>query len=324
MTPVIGVSYPALLSLGPATQAAQLAQIRAAGFTSVRIDADWSAIQPAGSTRFNWAAEDQAVTQIRAAGLDVLLVIDGCPDWAGHGGEWSAPRSPAAYATFAGQVAARYAPQGVHMFEVWNEPNIDIFWKPRPSPSAYTALLLAACPVIHHADPQAFVISAGLAPAATDGVNWNARDYLASMYAHGAKGHLDGPGIHPYCYPALPTVFEPWSAWEQMNMTRPSIRSVLTDAGDSIRQLWLTEFGAPDTGPDGVGAQGQADQIRQGIQLARTRPWIGGIWIYTWSDTGQAPIDGDNTFGLVTGDGGRKLAYAAAVEAISGPPDSSP
>jgi aryl-phospho-beta-D-glucosidase BglC (GH1 family) len=58
-------------------------------------------------------------------------------------------------------VAARYKPDGVTTFEIWNEPNNASFWQPRPNPAAYTADLIAAYAAIKKASPSAFVISGG-------------------------------------------------------------------------------------------------------------------------------------------------------------------
>ena len=138
------------------------------------------------------------------------------------------PASAAQFATFAGQVAARYAPLGAGTFEIWNEPNNAGFWSPKPNPAAYTADLKAAYAAIKRADRSAFVVSGGLAPEANDGTNINAITFLQDMYAHGAKGSFDAVSYHPYSYPALPDSFQSWSGWSQMSQTKP--KSVLRSA----------------------------------------------------------------------------------------------
>ena len=71
-----------------------------------------------------------------------------------------APADPGPFAQFAGAAAARYAPLGVHDWEIWNEPN-GAFWLPAPNPAAYVAWL-RVMPAIKAADPEATVISGGL------------------------------------------------------------------------------------------------------------------------------------------------------------------
>ena len=105
-------------------------------------------VQPRGPKKFDWTPIDQEVKSARAAGMSVDLVIDGCPPWAAlagtNGDACPQPASAAQYATWAAQVAARYAPQGVGIFEIWNEPNNAGFWPPKPNAAAYTADLVAA------------------------------------------------------------------------------------------------------------------------------------------------------------------------------------
>jgi polysaccharide biosynthesis protein PslG len=110
------------------------------------------------------------------------LVIDGCPPWAAvagtNGDPYSQPASPAQFATWAAEVAARYSSRGVRTFEIWNEPNIVQFWRPKPNPAAYSADLVAAYAAIKTVDPSAFIISGGLARAVTNGTDYTAIDFL--------------------------------------------------------------------------------------------------------------------------------------------------
>ena len=315
-----GLAIPTLVGEPAAVQASQLAAMKVAGFTSVRLDANWSWVQRFGPTKFDWTAMDQAVESARAAGMSVDLIIDGCPPWAAlagtSGDAHPQPASAAQYATWAAEVAARYAPQGVGMFEIWNEQNSAIFWQPNPNPAAYTADLVAAYSAIKRVDPSAFVISGGLAPEVTDGTNISPIDFLKAMYADGAKGSFDALGYHPYSFPALPNTYETWSAWSQMAQTNPSIRSVMNSNGDSGKSIWITEFGAPSSGPGGVGQAAQATALTQAIAYAKNKSWIGALYIYSWQDNGTDPTNDQDWFGLLTAAGSQKLAYTAVVDAI--------
>jgi hypothetical protein len=160
------------------------------------------------------------------------------------------------------------------MFEIWNEPNNEVFWQPDPNPAAYTADFVAAYRAIKAVDPSASVISTGLAPLATQGGNYNPIDFLKAMYADGARGNFDALGYHAYSYPALPDNYEPWSGWSQMAQASPSVRSVMTSHDDGAKPIWITEVGAPSGGPGGVGQEEQAVDLTshrhsQGTQLDR-------------------------------------------------------
>ena len=315
-----GIADPNLINETATLQASQLAAMKAIGISSVRLDANWDWVQYGGPQTFDWTQLDQVVKSVRAAGMSVDLIIDGCPPWAalaGTSGDASPqPASSAQYATWAAEVAARYAPQGVGTFEIWNEPNNAGFWQPKPNPAAYTADLKAAYASIKSVDPSAFVISGGLAPEVNDGTNINAVTFLQDMYADGAKGSFDAVGYHPYSYPARPNTYKSWSGWSQMAQTSPSIRSVMTSNGDSSKQIWITETGAPSAGPDGVGQAAEATALTQAIADAKATSWIGGLYIYSWQDQGTDSTNDQDWFGLMTAAGAPKLAYAAVAAAI--------
>jgi polysaccharide biosynthesis protein PslG len=315
--PIVGIADNSLLGAPAEEQATQFSAMKSAGIASVRVDADWSTVQPTGPSRFKWSALDQEVKSIRATGMSVDLIIDGCPPWASipaaRSAEFGQPRSAAEYAAWAAAVASRYRGMGVKYFEIWNEPNINQFWRPQPDPAAYTADLVAAYAAIKKEDPAAIVISGGLAPASDNGINYNAVTFVANMYADGAKGSFDYLGIHPYSYPLLPDNDDPDSAWSQMYKTNPSIRSVMTANGDGAKKIWITEFGAPSEGRAGLSPAAQGETITQALAAADKMDWIGAIYIYTWRD-GTSKSAG--SFGIKSADGSPKPAYYALLAAL--------
>jgi len=314
------VSVPDLIEQTPATQAAWLAGIKSLGLTSVRIGANWAWIQYGGPTSYDWAALDQEVAAVRAAGLSIDMIIIGAPPWAAVSSvaydSSPQPADPATFGAFAAAVAARYGPQGVRDYEIWNEPNNIAFWQPTPNPAAYTADLVASYHDIKAVDPSAVVITGGLAPEANDGTNINEVTFLQDMYADGAKGSFDAVGDHPYSYPALPDTYEPWSGWSQMSQTPVSIESVLAANGDSGKPLWLTEVGAPTGGPDNVGTAAQAEELTQAIANAKATSSIAGLYIFTYEDIGTDPSNDGDWFGLVAANGTPKPSYAAVAAAL--------
>ena len=311
-----GLSVPALVGEPLSQQQATLAKMSGIGLRWVRIEANWGVIQASGPSSFDWSALDQTVAAIDAAGMSADMVIDYAPSWAriasAVDNDYAQPASATAYATFAGQVAARYASQGVATYEIWNEPNLQAFWEPAPDPAFYTSMLKDAYAAIKASDPSSTVLSGGLAPAASDGVNINAIDFLTSMYTDGASGSFDDLGYHAYSYPALPDTYETWSGWSQMDQTSPSLRSVMTANGDGAKKIWITEAGAPSAGPDGVGTTAQADEVTQAIADAKASPWIGSLIFYTYEDAASGP----DYFGLIDSSGNPKPAWFAAAAAL--------
>jgi polysaccharide biosynthesis protein PslG len=318
--PTIGISIPALLTESPATQAAWLANVKSIGINSVRIGADWAWISYAGPGTYDWAQLDQEVSSIRAAGMSIDMVVMGTPSWAAVAGESGTdvaqPADPAQFGQFAAAVAQRYAPQGVQDFEIWNEPNNTVFWQPAPNPAAYVQLLQAADTDIKAVDPGATVITGGLAPEATQNGDINEVTFLQDMYADGAKGFFDAVGDHPYSYPALPDSYALWSGWSQMDATPASLVSTMVANGDGNKQIWATEVGAPTGGPDSVGTAGQAEELTQAIDNAKTSSWIGALYLYTYEDSGGSQATDEDWFGLLNADGSAKPSWSAVAAAI--------
>lgn len=316
---VFGVSDPDLVTQSSAVQVEQLQAMKAMGVTSVRLEANWYWGQPTGAGSFVWGSIDAAVASIQKVGLTADLIIDGCPPWAAVSGapntQYAQPASSAQFATWAGAVAARYGSKGVRYFEIWNEPNLAVFWQPKPDPAAYSADLKAAYAAIKAADSSAVVLSGGLAPAEDDGTNYDPRTFLQDMYTNGAGGSFDELGYHPYSYPDSPNTVASWSGWSMMNDTSPSIRSIMTANGDSGKKIWITEYGAPTSGPNSVGETSQSTDLVQAITQARKSTWIGSLYIYTWADLSTLPAT-ENGFGLLTEANSQKPAYGAVAAAL--------
>lgn len=311
---------PLWATKSPAVISSQLRGMKAAGINAVRFDANWRWTQPTGPTTFYWTLLDREVRLARAAGMTVDLIIDDCPAWDAIpnavGRTSPQPKSVQPYATFAAEVAKRYAPRGVKLFEIWNEPNDSKYWQPVANAAVYTKLLIAAYKAIKKVDRSAFIISGGLAPVPRGHGSYSPIGFLRAMYAHGAKGHFDALGNHPYSYPLLPNKYSASSWWSQMSRTRPSLRSVMAAHHDSGKRIWITEYGAPSAGPHGLGQKGQAAELSQAIRDSRTTSWIGAIFLYSWQDRGRNPRHNGDWFGVLTFGGHKKAAYWAVKAAI--------
>jgi hypothetical protein len=320
-----GSSYP---SLSESELSARFADMSKMGMTWVRFDVEWPNVQPDNSSQQHWNDYDKVVKAARAHNLKVLIILDYTPGWArvdGCDNTQCAPRDPNEFAAFASKAVKRYAPMGVQAWEVWNEPNNAVFWQPQVDAGAYTKLLQASFKAIKQADPNARVLTAGLAPMPSDGDNLSRRDFLQQMYNAGAKSHFDAVADHPYTFPRLPDEKSD-RAWAEMSNGTTSMRGIMVANGDADKKIWITEFGAPTGGPGDtatpengetiggvwqVNEALQANILKEAVRLYKSYDWVGPFFWYSYRDAGDSSDSSENFFGLQRYDGSRKPAYDA-------------
>ena len=206
----------------------------------------------------------------------------------------------------------------MHYWEIWNEPNNYNFWAPHTDCNAYATLLKAVYPAVKKADPDAVVVTGGLAPETTDSNNTSPTDFLNCVYKAGAGKDFDAVGDHPYSFPQSPSQVTT-GAWAQMSETTPSLRSIMVANGDSNKKIWITEFGTPTNGPDPhwyVSEAQESQMMSDAFGLYKT--YSGPFFWYTLEDGGPSTSTNENFFGLVRADGSTKPAYTTLKNLISG------
>jgi hypothetical protein len=281
----------------------------------IRFDLKWSAVEATRGT-FNWTIYDRLVAEARNRGLSIIATLTYSPSWARPAGATSnkfAPVNAADYANFARAAVARYAPRGVKHYEIWNEPNLSVFWQPAPDPAKYTELLIAANRAMKSADASVQVLAGALSPkgghddpqcgAGGTTVDINPLNFLERMYANGAKGSFDAVSHHPYTGGAGPTGTHRCNAWFEMAGSSPSILSILAANGDQGKKIWATEFGT-DLAWVGGSETAQASQISEAMRLWRSYSWAGGLMVYSY----HQDIEG---FNLVRSDWTQRPAWYA-------------
>jgi len=332
----IGLSYgDTLFGASPSLLAQTLNDAVAVGAGWIRVDLAWDDIQPTSSATFNWTPFDAIVQAASARNLQVLALLSYTPAWARPSdcttSDKCSPAVPAQFATFAAAAVTRYAPLGLHTWEVWNEPNITNFWQPAPNAAAYVALLQPTAAAIHAADPTATVISGGLAPAPTANGDISQLDFLSEFCAAGGPSLVNAIGYHPYSYPVPPGYYVGWNAWSQIAATPESFQSVLAGCGAGTKQVWLTEYGAPTNGP-GVGATTsnyeignspdhvsqplQAEMASDSVTLAGSSTFIGALFWYSYTDLGTDATNTEDWYGLRNFNGTQKPAWSSFQHAI--------
>lgn len=301
-TQQVGVADAYLYTLDQTQLVSQLNEIRSLGVTDLRIVVPWIYIQPTSSSTYNWAQMDNVINTAHSMGFNLTASITGNPVW--DGTPLIGAPNPTSYATFAAAVAQRYAGQ-VSAYEVLNEPNAVEFMAPA-DPAVYTAILKAAYSAIKAVQPSATVIAGVLASLTTvPGLSVAPDQFVAQMYAAGAKGFFDALSFHPYSYqlPFSAGVGIAGSPLEQVE----AMYALMVANGDAAKQIWATEYGNP-TQPGGVTQTQQAQMLQDFVTAWSKLSFAGPAFVYTAADLNSGFLLDENNLGLFTTSGLPKLA----------------
>ena len=268
MEPGIEIFFLGLDAAAAASQASQL------GVSWVKITLDWRDLELLEGS-INFAALDPVIEAFSNAGFSILATVTNTPDWARPDateralGENGPPSDLNDYVTFITQIAERY--QGrINAYQIWHEPNLRRSWV-EPSSQAATAntpdtgrlsstnyidLLSLSYPAIKAVDPDALVVTAGLAPTGLNDGGRNAIDdrvFLRELLRQGAAQFSDAIGVQPSGFanppdsrspeqgPGVATHFD--STRFFFLDTLEEYRAILVEGDAGNLPLWVTRFG---------------------------------------------------------------------------------
>lgn len=258
-----------------------LNRLQASGATMLRTDAYWRSLQPtnpgSAASGANTAVDatalgllDGVVNGAASRGIHVILMVAYTPLWArptyGASGDDKIPPTRDAsdygdYAWICWYLADRYGPKVT--IEVWNEPNISVFWKQpaatsltgeavdSPDVQCYSRMLAAATVAVktglvvgsgaHTPHPEVLVITGGTSPATGNGdsaTNYAPGNFLLGILIY-ANDSFDHIGHHPYIWEDLPTLAVSWNPMLQTS----DLYTIAALYGRGDAQVWATEVG---------------------------------------------------------------------------------
>jgi hypothetical protein len=235
----------------------------------------WNLIEPVEGRR-DWRRTDSVVEELRAAGIEPLLVVSGSPSWANgvpesmprH--EFHVPPRGAAleawlhdYTDFLAAAVRRYHDY-VRRWEIWNEPNLVQFWLPKPDPIEYRQVYETLRATILRVDPSAEVAVGGLGGlTATSAPSISGRKFLGRLTR--MRLPIEAVAIHPYSTNDHP----PWvHAPKENNFDDiERVHDQLVAAGERA-SIWVTEWGWSSAT---VGAGRQASYVKKSLEMLERR-----------------------------------------------------
>lgn len=257
---------------------------------TLRIPIYWSECEPAPG-EYDFTAVDREIGAAAAHGIWLQPFVYGTPAWLAA--EPARPplgvRARTAWAAFLHVLVRRYGRGGsfwrgrsrrrpVRLWQIWNEPNFVLFWRPWPRPAAYARLLRVSARAIRGADRRARIVLAGVAPV---NAGIDTAVFLRRLFRVAGIGRdFELAAIHPYSA-TLP----------QLEDQLRRVRRAMAGAGLARRPLLVTEIGVASWGtyPSAFvkGLDGQAGFLRAAYSrlLEMRRRWrIAGVDWFTWQD----------------------------------------
>lgn len=285
------------------------------GFGWVKQTISWRNVEGHNKGEYDWYRPDQIVQHTEDAGLKLLVRIDRHPLWSvlpylpdEEITENQPPYHYEDFGDFCGALAERYKGR-IAAYQVWNEPNLSREWGEKsPNPAEYTELLRVCYEAIKAHDPEAIVISAGLAPTGTQPPDaMPDTDFLQGMYDAGAAEYFDVLGVNAPGFKAPPTLSPEEGEKEEWGNGRwfvfrhvEDMREIMVQNGDGDKQVAILEMGwvlqqniHESYEWHGVTEEQQAEYLVGAYEYAKEnwQPWIGLMTTLYLADADWNPQD---------------------------------
>jgi polysaccharide biosynthesis protein PslG len=299
-------------------------QQHAVGVRLIRQVFDWSGIEKSPG-HYDFDLYDTFVRDAAAKGIAVLPVLHNPPPFYWRGSSqrpWCPPRQLSTMAEFARAAVRRYGPNGslwrqnpgapslpIRSWQIWNEPNLGIYWCNRPNPREYASMLRVVGKAIKSEDSGAKVVTAGLPDSKLKSA-MPLDKFISRLYKARGKRYFDTLAINGYA-----------TNNSQLSELLHRVRRHMNRKRDRRAGIWITEIGWGDGGPPhryNVGSAGQAERIANSFRLfgkLGRKLRLRGVVYYSWRDHQPYPPKYNDMWGLHTGlldvNGNPKPAYYA-------------
>jgi hypothetical protein len=282
-----------------------LRQMRAAGINSLRDELSWGGTERKRGEYGVSEQNDATFRQATELGVRPMLIFDYANGLYDDGDRPRSAEALEGYTRYA-EFLVKHFGADVRLYEVWNEYNIGIGmrepYRKGGSAEDYFSMLKHTYPRLKQLDPNITVIGG----ACTGG---GVRDgWLERTVELGALNYCGILSIHTYNYSrqGIERTPEGWHAWML------EVQAMLQKHNDGKEvPLLVTEMGWPTH-------VGKSNSTRPGLSasylgrlylLARTMPFMRGVWWYDYQDDGWEAEYNENNFGLVRPDLTPKPSY---------------
>ena len=294
----------------------EMEMLAAAGFKWIRNDLAWGGTEREKG-KYDFSAYDRLVATLEKYHMHAVFILDYGNRLYDDGQPPRSEEARAAFARWAMAVVSHFKGKGC-LWEMWNEPNISQFWKPKPNVEEYIALAKSTGQALRDAglinpgnsDKSANQVTtngttsgstAESKPSSDSSQIRNSTEafigpatseigfpFLEACFKAGLLDYWDAVSVHPYRQTAPETVEEDYRTIRQL------IRKYAPK--DKVIPVLSGEWGYSTAWKD-------FDEDRQAKYLARqfltniANDVPLSIW-YDWHDDGTDPKDGEHHFGI--------------------------
>ncbi|MCX7045333.1 MAG: cellulase family glycosylhydrolase [Candidatus Sumerlaeota bacterium] len=261
------------------------------GFKFIRMDFAWGGIERKKG-EYDFSGFDKLVAALEKRGIRALFILDYSNKLYEKESSVATEEGRQAFARYAAAGARQYKGKGI-LWEIWNEPNIPNFWKPKPDAEQYAKMAVAAARAVREADPETYI----LAPASST-IDLK---FMEACFKGGLLDTIDAVSVHPYRGGAPETV-----AAEYVKL-----RALIARYAPAQKQTMPIVSGEWGYSCTNISRDLQGKYLpRQYLaNLACGVPI--SIW-YDWRDDGTNPKDAEHNFGTVERGMNPKPAYLAS------------
>jgi hypothetical protein len=255
----------------------EIRMIADAGFRWVRMDFIWQDTERERG-QYDFSSYDRLLKQLDEFHLRALFILDYGNRLYTDGKSVRTPEARAAFARWAVAAARHFSGRGV-IWELFNEPNNQMFWPPQPNAEEYNALAQEVGRAFHSSVQNEQLIG----PAVDSGD----LKFLQACVDGPAHDSWSALSVHPYRQTNPETAAVAYAR----------LREMIGKTDARPLNIISSEWGYSSAWP-------RMNEERQAIMLTRqflTNLANGiplSIW-YDWRDDGSDPNEGEHHFGLV-------------------------
>ena len=325
----VGMTSEDLLYASGQDRSTTMDQQHSVGVRLIRQVFDWSGIEKSPG-HYDFDLHDTFVRDAAAKGIAVLPVLHNPPPFYRRSSErmWCPPQKLSTMADYARAAVRRYGPGGslwrenpgapslpIRSWQIWNEPNLGVYWCNRPNPREYASMLRVVGNAIKSEDPGAEIVTAGMPDSKLKSAMPLDR-FISRLYRARGKRYFDTLATNGYA-----------TSNAELSELLRRVRRNMNRHRDRRAGIWITEIGWGDGGPQhrfNVGAAGQAARIANSYKLlAKLAPKLRlrAVVYFAWRDSPPYPPKYNDMWGLHTGlldvNGNPKPAYYAFGQAAA-------